>query len=423
MLAAGLKGIEEGYPLPPEATDNIYALTDAERLAEGITALPGSLRDAVAGFQKLHATCEAYTSSIPYVVWRELLREMYEFGRETPDAVIEERIRAEVATKAPDLAPWVPLLAAVFDVEIAATPEVLELAETNRRTKMHETVARFLEAVVPDKLLVEIDDVHHMDKASAELLAHIARGLASRPWLFAIGRRPLSTGFEATESPEAVRIDLRSDRAAGCAAPGTARDRAEPASGACPRCRRETVRRQSAIPARLAAFGDRLRRNRGPARVRRSGHDYADRHARARRPGAGPPRRGVRPDISPADAGLALFRGGWPCARRCGTLPIARTVRRGARRVPALSPHAVARLGVRRAAVQAPATFTVRSQRVEEKWISRKRPRPHCHCTISKPANSNLRGAMRRQPRSARRQCMPSSKPLACMRAAGARSM
>src|SRR6476659_1683009 len=39
MLAAGLKGIEEGYSLPPEATDNIYALTDAERLAEGVTAL------------------------------------------------------------------------------------------------------------------------------------------------------------------------------------------------------------------------------------------------------------------------------------------------------------------------------------------------------------------------------------------------
>src|SRR5436309_11235154 len=37
MLAAGLRGIEEGYQLPSEATDNIYALTDAERLAEGIS--------------------------------------------------------------------------------------------------------------------------------------------------------------------------------------------------------------------------------------------------------------------------------------------------------------------------------------------------------------------------------------------------
>src|SRR5215467_3312579 len=47
MLAAGLKGIDEGYELPPEATDNIYELSDAERLAEGITSLPGSLRDAL----------------------------------------------------------------------------------------------------------------------------------------------------------------------------------------------------------------------------------------------------------------------------------------------------------------------------------------------------------------------------------------
>jgi class 3 adenylate cyclase len=175
----------------------------------GKTRLLEALRDAAAGFHKLHATCEAYTSGIPYVVWRELLREMLEFGRDTPDADIVERIRAEVATKAPELAPWLPLLAAVLDVEIAATPEVLQLAEANRRTKLHETVARFLEVMVPDKLLVEIDDAHDMDKASAELLAHLTSGLATRPWLFAIARRPSSTGFVAPEAPEVVRIELK----------------------------------------------------------------------------------------------------------------------------------------------------------------------------------------------------------------------
>ena len=36
---------------------------------------------------------------------------------------------AEVASSAPDLAPWLPLLAVVFDVEMAATPEVELLAE------------------------------------------------------------------------------------------------------------------------------------------------------------------------------------------------------------------------------------------------------------------------------------------------------
>ncbi|WP_433673690.1 type I glutamate--ammonia ligase [Microbacterium gorillae] len=47
MLAAGLKGIEEGYELPPEAEDNVWSLTDAERRALGYTPLPASLDHAL----------------------------------------------------------------------------------------------------------------------------------------------------------------------------------------------------------------------------------------------------------------------------------------------------------------------------------------------------------------------------------------
>ena len=43
LLAAGLKGIEEGYELPDGAEDDVWALTDAERRAMGIAPLPGSL--------------------------------------------------------------------------------------------------------------------------------------------------------------------------------------------------------------------------------------------------------------------------------------------------------------------------------------------------------------------------------------------
>jgi glutamine synthetase len=47
VLAAGLKGVEEGYDLPPEAAANLYEYTPEQRLAEGIKALPGSLSEAV----------------------------------------------------------------------------------------------------------------------------------------------------------------------------------------------------------------------------------------------------------------------------------------------------------------------------------------------------------------------------------------
>ncbi|MEI2713468.1 MAG: glutamine synthetase family protein [Nocardioides sp.] len=48
ILEAGMKGIEEGYELPPEAEDDVWTLTEKERKALGIDALPKSLYDAIA---------------------------------------------------------------------------------------------------------------------------------------------------------------------------------------------------------------------------------------------------------------------------------------------------------------------------------------------------------------------------------------
>jgi glutamine synthetase len=47
MLAAGMKGIEEGYDLPAEAEDDVWALTDSERRALGYRPLPASLDHAI----------------------------------------------------------------------------------------------------------------------------------------------------------------------------------------------------------------------------------------------------------------------------------------------------------------------------------------------------------------------------------------
>ena len=47
ILAAGLAGIENEYPLPPKTETNIAHMTDEERDALGIETLPGSLLEAV----------------------------------------------------------------------------------------------------------------------------------------------------------------------------------------------------------------------------------------------------------------------------------------------------------------------------------------------------------------------------------------
>ncbi len=47
ILAAGLKGVEEGYDLPEPATGNVFEMTGAERADAGLTMLPQSLAEAL----------------------------------------------------------------------------------------------------------------------------------------------------------------------------------------------------------------------------------------------------------------------------------------------------------------------------------------------------------------------------------------
>jgi glutamine synthetase len=58
ILAAGLKGIEDGYDLPPEAATNLYELSPEELMAEKITALPGSLAEAVGEMERSELVAE-----------------------------------------------------------------------------------------------------------------------------------------------------------------------------------------------------------------------------------------------------------------------------------------------------------------------------------------------------------------------------
>ena len=47
LLAAGLRGIEEGYELPHEVPGNVFELTGAQRRAAGIARLPETLSEAL----------------------------------------------------------------------------------------------------------------------------------------------------------------------------------------------------------------------------------------------------------------------------------------------------------------------------------------------------------------------------------------
>ena len=52
MLSAGLKGIEENYELPPEATTNLYEMSRAEQKELGVASLPANLSEALDEMEK-----------------------------------------------------------------------------------------------------------------------------------------------------------------------------------------------------------------------------------------------------------------------------------------------------------------------------------------------------------------------------------
>jgi glutamine synthetase len=58
LLAAGMKGIEEGYELPPEAEGDIAALSSTERRALGYKPLPESLHRALHAMEESELVAE-----------------------------------------------------------------------------------------------------------------------------------------------------------------------------------------------------------------------------------------------------------------------------------------------------------------------------------------------------------------------------
>jgi len=79
LLAAGLKGIEEGYELPPEAEDNVWSLTDSERRALGYAQLPASLDHALEYMEESELVAETLGEQVFNYVLLNKRREWQEY--------------------------------------------------------------------------------------------------------------------------------------------------------------------------------------------------------------------------------------------------------------------------------------------------------------------------------------------------------
>jgi class 3 adenylate cyclase/tetratricopeptide (TPR) repeat protein len=154
-------------------------------------------RRAGADMPQVTITCDPYEASTPYAAFWWLLHDLLgvapDAGPEQVVANLEERVREG----APELLPWLPLLATPLDIDLPDNPGTANLAPEFRRDRVGDVTATFIHLMMPTPVLVVVEDVHWMDSASQSVLLRIVEGLPTRPALVCATRRDEETGFEA----------------------------------------------------------------------------------------------------------------------------------------------------------------------------------------------------------------------------------
>ena len=159
------------------------------------------------GMSLFRVGCEVYTRETSYSAWRVLLRQLLGVASDAPDRIVLSRLHGEVERNQPDLLPWLSLIAIVLDVEAAPSIEVEQLASETRAAKLQEVVLRFLSRSMVVPTIVEVEQAHLMDAASADLFRTLALELESSAWVVLVTRHDVPGGLELTDRPHA-RIDL-----------------------------------------------------------------------------------------------------------------------------------------------------------------------------------------------------------------------
>lgn len=86
LLAAGLKGIEEEYPLPEGAEDTVWELTERERKAMGIEPLPSDLLRAIESFETSELMADVLGEQVFEYILRDKRREWEGYRRQVTDS-------------------------------------------------------------------------------------------------------------------------------------------------------------------------------------------------------------------------------------------------------------------------------------------------------------------------------------------------
>lgn len=175
----------------------------------GKSRLVAELRARCHGLAWLQAACDPYERTSPYHTATLLLRRILQIPADADAAEAGTALAAIVEAAAPDLLPWLPLLATTVRGDVAMTEQASQVTPRYRRGRTHQVVADLLAAVASAPAVVVIEDAEHADDASAELVATLlARMLPAHPWLVVVTRAGRATGLHRGRGYDALPLPL-----------------------------------------------------------------------------------------------------------------------------------------------------------------------------------------------------------------------
>lgn len=133
--------------------------------------------------------CEQYEAATPFFAFRVLLRAVLHLEQPT-----EAALRKAVRRVDRKLLDWLPLIGDVVDVRCRETEKTTPLESRFRRSRTNVVVERLLARALDRPTVLAFDDLQWIDGPSGDLLARLAVGASTRPWLLCGTRRAGQAG-------------------------------------------------------------------------------------------------------------------------------------------------------------------------------------------------------------------------------------
>jgi tetratricopeptide (TPR) repeat protein len=151
------------------------------------------LLEELAGYSDswmLWADGDIYGTTTPYQPMQRMLRRTLGLPDNADTETLADVLTALVKQTAPDLLPWLPLIAVVAGADVEPTPEVNLLDPEVRKQRLEQVTSEILGRILRRPMIMVFNDVHFMDDATRDLIRRLAADVADRPWLLVITRRP-----------------------------------------------------------------------------------------------------------------------------------------------------------------------------------------------------------------------------------------